>query len=73
MADSDAIYKVADTTSTSKVKIKRDVFPGRKTINQYEIMEELGRGRRSKVKLARNAETGEKVAIKVVPRRFEKH
>lgn len=63
----------ADTTRTNKVKIKRDGVNGRKTINQYEIIEELGRGRRSKVKLARNTETGEKVAIKIVTRRSEKH
>ncbi|OAQ58220.1 serine/threonine-protein kinase ssp1 [Pochonia chlamydosporia 170] len=58
---------------TGKVKIQRDSFTGLKTINQYEIMGELGRGRHSKVKLARNTETGEKVAIKIVPRRSEKH
>lgn len=37
-------------------------------INQYEIFEELGRGVHGKVKLARNLETNEYVAIKIVQR-----
>lgn len=37
-------------------------------INQYEIFEELGRGVHGKVKLARNLETSEYVAIKIVQR-----
>ena len=41
---------------------------GRKVINQYEVIEELGRGQHGKVKLARNLETGENVAIKIIPR-----
>lgn len=45
-----------------------DTFSGRKIINQYEIIEELGRGVHGKVKLARNLDTNEYVAIKVVQR-----
>lgn len=41
---------------------------GRKLINQYEVIEELGRGVHGKVKLARNLENGENVAIKIIPR-----
>ncbi|KAK5636358.1 hypothetical protein RRF57_012070 [Xylaria bambusicola] len=41
---------------------------GRKLINQYEVIEELGRGVHGKVKLARNLENGEHVAIKIIPR-----
>ncbi|KAI8625845.1 kinase-like protein [Xylariaceae sp. FL1651] len=41
---------------------------GRKIINQYQVIEELGRGVHGKVKLARNLETGENVAIKIIPR-----
>ena len=37
-------------------------------INQYEVIEEIGRGMHGKVKLARNLETGENVAIKIIPR-----
>lgn len=41
---------------------------GNKIINQYEIMDELGRGVHGKVKLGRNMDTGESVAIKIVDR-----
>lgn len=41
---------------------------GRKLINQYEVIEEIGRGMHGKVKLARNLETGGSVAIKIIPR-----
>jgi serine/threonine protein kinase len=41
---------------------------GRKLINQYEVIEELGRGMHGKVKLARNRITGDSVAIKIIPR-----
>lgn len=37
-------------------------------INQYEVIEEIGRGVHGKVKLARNVKTGENVAIKIIPR-----
>jgi [calcium/calmodulin-dependent protein kinase] kinase len=45
-----------------------DYITGRKVINRYEIIDELGRGVHGKVKLARNKETGENVAIKIIPR-----
>lgn len=45
-----------------------DFMSGRKMINRYEIISELGRGVHGKVKLARNLETGELVAIKIVQR-----
>lgn len=45
-----------------------DMMTGRKIINQYEVIEELGRGVHGKVKLARNLETGDNVAIKIIPR-----
>ena len=44
------------------------MISGRKSINQYEIISEVGRGISGKVKLGRNLETEEQVAIKVVPR-----
>lgn len=47
-----------------------DVNPmsGRKNINQYEILDELGRGMHGKVKLGRNIQSGEMVAIKIIDR-----
>ncbi|KAK1761270.1 Serine/threonine-protein kinase ssp1 [Echria macrotheca] len=53
---------------TNKANVDHDYTTGRKLINQYEIIEELGRGVHGKVKLARNLETGENVAIKIIPR-----
>lgn len=49
---------------------EKDVDPisGRRLINQYEIIDELGRGVHGKVKLGRNLETGQFVAIKIVQR-----
>ncbi|KAG6020730.1 hypothetical protein E4U41_002751 [Claviceps citrina] len=53
---------------THKALIDSDNINGRKTINQYEVIEEIGRGMHGKVKLARNLETGDNVAIKIIPR-----
>lgn len=49
-----------------------DVFSGRKMINHYEILGELGRGVHGKVKLARDLNTGDEVAIKIVQRYSKK-
>ncbi|OAA78604.1 Calcium/calmodulin-dependent/calcium-dependent protein kinase [Akanthomyces lecanii RCEF 1005] len=53
---------------THKALIDNDNVTGRKVINQYEVIEEIGRGMHGKVKLARNLESGENVAIKIIPR-----
>ncbi|KAK4120024.1 kinase-like protein [Parathielavia appendiculata] len=53
---------------THKANVEHDYTTGRKHINNYEIIEELGRGIHGKVKLARNVENGEFVAIKIIPR-----
>ncbi|GAW14982.1 hypothetical protein ANO14919_043900 [Xylariales sp. No.14919] len=53
---------------THKALVDLDMTTGRKSINQYEVIEELGRGVHGKVKLARNLENGENVAIKIIPR-----
>jgi serine/threonine protein kinase len=58
-------YKVRET---HKALIDSDNITGRKLINQYEVIEEIGRGMHGKVKLARNLENGENVAIKIIPR-----
>ncbi|KAI1434979.1 kinase-like protein [Xylaria sp. CBS 124048] len=53
---------------THKALLDHNASTGRKLINQYEVLEELGRGVHGKVKLARNLETNENVAIKIIPR-----
>ncbi|KAI1844195.1 hypothetical protein JX266_009679 [Neoarthrinium moseri] len=53
---------------TNKALVDLDLMTGRKIINQYEVIEEIGRGVHGKVKLARNLENGENVAIKIVAR-----
>ncbi|KAF4984534.1 hypothetical protein FZEAL_310 [Fusarium zealandicum] len=67
------MHKVRDTDRfviyrTHKALIDSDTITGRKHINQYEVIEEIGRGMHGKVKLARNLDTGENVAIKIIPR-----
>lgn len=53
---------------THKAQVEQDFITGRKLINQYEIIEEIGRGVHGKVKLARSLETGDYVAIKIIQR-----
>ncbi|KAF2266628.1 kinase-like protein [Lojkania enalia] len=45
-----------------------DPISGRKIINQYEVIDELGRGVHGKVKLGRDLDIGGFVAIKIVDR-----
>ena len=53
---------------THTAEVDRDTVTGNKVINQYEILEELGRGEHGKVKLGQHVATGQKVAIKIVQR-----
>ncbi|KAJ0125072.1 hypothetical protein J7T55_006416 [Diaporthe amygdali] len=53
---------------THVANIDRDFTTGRKIINHYEVIEEIGRGVHGKVKLARDLDNGQNVAIKIVPR-----
>ena len=53
---------------THKAQVEQDFITGRKLINQYEIVNEIGRGAHGKVKLGRSLETGDYVAIKIVQR-----
>lgn len=53
---------------THKAQVEQDFITGRKLINQYEIIDEIGRGVHGKVKLARSLETQEYVAIKIIQR-----
>lgn len=53
---------------TDFAEIEHDTFSGNKFINNYEVVQELGRGEHGKVKLGRNMETSAWVAIKIVPR-----
>ncbi|RDW91620.1 kinase-like protein [Coleophoma crateriformis] len=55
-------------TRTHKAEVEKDFITGRKLINQYEIIDEIGRGVHGKVKLARSLETGDYVAIKIIQR-----
>ena len=54
-------------------KLLKDIDPisGRKTINNYEILQRLGSGQHGTVKAGRDLNTGDIVAIKIV-RRFSK-
>ena len=53
---------------THKAQVEQDFITGRKLINQYEIIDEIGRGAHGKVKLGRSLETSDYVAIKIIQR-----
>lgn len=55
-------------TETHHITKDYDSRTGAKTINRYEFHDTIGRGVHGKVKLARDIETGEQVAIKIVNR-----
>jgi serine/threonine protein kinase len=48
--------------------VQADPISGRKIVNQYEIIDELGRGMHGKVKLGKELNKGHYVAIKIVDR-----
>ncbi|KAL9018817.1 MAG: hypothetical protein Q9185_003903 [Variospora sp. 1 TL-2023] len=50
--------------------LSKEVDPdtGRKTLNNYELLKVLGKGQHGTVKLGRNMETGDSVAVKIVRR-----
>ncbi|KAG8720120.1 hypothetical protein FRC08_001145 [Ceratobasidium sp. 394] len=56
-----------DVVETHTINKVRD-DAGRKFINQYEVGKEIGRGMHGKVRVGRNIDTGQTVAIKVVER-----
>jgi serine/threonine protein kinase len=60
--------KLTCASRTHKAMVEQDFITGRKLINQYEVIEEIGRGVHGKVKLARSLETGDYVAIKIIQR-----
>lgn len=53
---------------THTANVERDCATGRKTINEYQVIEEIGRGQHGKVKLARDSINDNMVAIKIIPR-----
>jgi serine/threonine protein kinase len=57
---------------THKAQIDQDSISGRKIINHYELIDEIGRGVHGKVKLARNLNTGDYVAVKIIQRYAKK-
>ncbi|MCJ1467757.1 hypothetical protein MMC07_006382 [Pseudocyphellaria aurata] len=56
---------------THKLQKDYDPISGRKMVNNYEFFEKLGSGQHGTVKLGRNLDTGDLVAVKIV-RRFSK-
>jgi len=53
---------------THVADVQADPVSGRKIVNQYEIVDELGRGMHGKVKLGKDLNKGGYVAIKIVDR-----
>ncbi|KAJ3206649.1 hypothetical protein HDU83_000385 [Entophlyctis luteolus] len=63
---------VASPVPTSSTLVKTLTDDGTKTINQYTILREIGRGVHGKVKLAVDAQDGTLWAIKIVEKRAKK-
>ncbi|EPY52130.1 CAMKK/ELM protein kinase Ssp1 [Schizosaccharomyces cryophilus OY26] len=57
-----------EVKETKKIKKRFDRFSGRKFINDYEIVSEIGRGMHGKVKLGREVNTKALLAIKIIPK-----
>ncbi|EPQ31756.1 uncharacterized protein PFL1_01088 [Pseudozyma flocculosa PF-1] len=57
---------------THKLSLNTHLPTGKRMLNQYIIEGELGRGVHGKVRLARDTETNEKVAVKIVERESRK-
>ncbi|CAO1618147.1 unnamed protein product [Sympodiomycopsis kandeliae] len=64
--------QTASVLETNHLRLKTHGPSGRRMINQYIIEDELGRGEHGKVRLARDTETGERVAVKIVEREAKK-
>lgn len=67
--DSNLDSKVKET---NRISLTYDPVSKRKVLNTYEIIRELGQGQHGKVKLAKDINTGECVAIKIVNRHERK-
>ncbi|OWB85972.1 nucleotide binding protein [[Candida] boidinii] len=62
---------LSDTSTvkeTHHVHVEYDPVTGKRVLNTYEIIKDLGSGQHGKVKLARDIETNIRVAIKIVNR-----
>lgn len=59
---------LTNTSRTHKAEVEIDPISGRKLVNNYEILNEIGRGEHGKVKLGRDLVQGNTVAIKIVQR-----
>jgi serine/threonine protein kinase len=57
-----------DFKETHVADVEVDPISGRKLVNHYEVIGELGRGVHGKVKLGRDLNSGQNVAIKIVDR-----
>lgn len=66
--DSQYSLPLKPVRETHTANVDRDYATGRKTINEYQVIEEIGRGQHGKVKLARDSINGHLVAIKIIPR-----
>ena len=67
-SDSTSSNGQSHVTETRHITKDYDQRTGAKTINRYEFIETIGRGIHGKVKLARDVESGNLVAIKIVSR-----
>ncbi|RMZ87114.1 hypothetical protein DV736_g5660, partial [Chaetothyriales sp. CBS 134916] len=67
----DSLHYLQRPKETHVAEVDHDMYTGNKLINNYEVIQELGRGEHGKVKLGRligDANNQYYVAIKIVPR-----
>lgn len=63
------LHSSPNVKESRKVYLEYDPVSKRKVLNTYEIVREIGRGEHGKVKLAKEINSGEFVAIKIVDRK----
>ena len=70
VSPSESLHHLQTPKETHVAEVDHDMYTGNKLINNYEVIEEIGRGEHGKVKLGRNITVTPQypVAIKIVPR-----
>ncbi|WFD30809.1 non-specific serine/threonine protein kinase [Malassezia sp. CBS 17886] len=64
--------EAAHVRETNRLRLKTHAPSGRRMVNQYVVEDEIGHGVHGRVRLARDAETGERVAVKIVLREMRR-
>ncbi|KAH3679355.1 hypothetical protein WICMUC_001036 [Wickerhamomyces mucosus] len=66
------VHSTPNVKDTKKVYLEYDPISKRQVLNTYEILKELGKGEHGKVKLGKDLNSNELVAIKIIDRKISK-